>query len=386
MFRVGRSWRIVVRKAVVAGVTISAAASATTSMGTAAAAANKEKAPASVSVAVSGTINSMLTPQLNVAMGEGCFDRVGRKFKTTINFKEFATGPLTAAALTASDVQLAFMGTTEGTLLAAQGVPVRGIMATQAGTLQLEMVALSKYKSNGTGIKALKAFQGKTWGVNSVGGSVDLTMKALAQSLGINWGAQTVVATGSLGATAAALTAGRIDIAPIDPIGAAQLISQGTVYGVLNFTGRATSSVFGDFVGGSFVGRTDFLTSYPKLSAALTACLVDAMKTGQKFADEPAKVFKVLTPEMKAAITKPTFVAAWPILKPFFTDTEGLFGENALRDTTTYLRSINRLRATDSIPAQYFDNSVVKQAYRDLGLSVPKETTATTMAPAPSTP
>lgn len=335
---------------------------------TAAAQANGE-APDVVRFGIAGP-EYYTYPVHDITRGIGAFEEVEQRFGTEIEFVTFDSGPNGQAALVGGSIDFLLSSATGSISAAVSGQDFDVIFPMTRGT-QLLLVAPKDREERGDGIDAVPAFDGDAWGIISIGGSVEVLARSIAETAGIDWTDQNVIATGSVPASAAAVQAGRVDLAFVDPITAATLTEADHAYVVLSLTDPEVQATAlpGFRIGTSVVARPAFLEDYPELSTAIVAAELQGLQAAREVS--PDEAFELYPQEFRDTVPANVFRAAWPVVQAGFHDT-GLMPEEDVNGMLEYQIAADAVEPGTVLPEGLFDDSLVREAYDLLGMPVPE--------------
>ncbi|OSY40814.1 MULTISPECIES: ABC transporter substrate-binding protein [Pseudonocardia] len=322
-------------------------------------------APAEVAIATSGTWITTFAPLWAAApeMAE-----IEQKYGTTISYPGFGKGndALTAMLGGSAAVCNCSFNTALKAALAKDQLAYVVNINKGAGTVA---VAATRFETErGTDIAA---FDGGTWGFTSAGSISEISLRLAAEHAGIDWSVQDTIAVGGMSAFVPALQSGRVDIAMMDVASAAQAIEDGVGYPVLNTNDL---SVFGP-IGGTLLGNglvlpEAFLNDYPELSQDLVNAVVTGLGRVRDVTD-PDELLALMPPGFREArADSPTFAREWAFTRPAFLSTDGSSSDQEFRDTTAH-GDFGEGELSSPRAGRFLDNSLVDQAYQQLGLPRP---------------
>lgn len=326
------------------------------------------EAPGTVRIGLAGGVGVYPPHDIAVAMGQ--FDEIEETFDTQVEVTTFDTGPNTNAALAGGSVDFTTSSAPAVLSLAEEDQPVTGLLSLGQGGAVL-LVGQKQYEEDrGTGFEALAEYDGGRWGVVSVGGLSATFVREAAESVGVDFDSQDVVATGGPAAAASAISAGRLDIAAMDAFNAAGVVDSGAGYIVASMSDQEEGpEVWGDQLGTMVLGRNEFVDQYPELTQAMVRAWLQGLLAIDENADDPSAAYESQPEELTSQLPPEVFEIAWPYLAETFNQ-DGLIRPAAVDNTVEFLTGIGQLSGQEDYDV--FDDSFAREAYQDLGLEVPR--------------
>jgi len=331
--------------------------------------AQSPSAPDVVHFVSSGAFPSPLANH-DITSAIGAFTEVEKKFHTKIDVNDMANGPTAMAALLGGSVDFLVTSGNAFSRAAVQGQPVVAVMMLSQGFTGT-MIAPKKLESRGTGLAALKKWNGGTWGVASVGGIAEFGARRAAEDAGLTWTDQNVVYTGSSQASAAGVAAERLDIGGPDDWTSATVVANDQAFVVINLSDLKGDTDWDKMIGWVLAVRKETAEKYPDLTKAMVEAELKGLLRSQQLKHNASAALALYTNEGKNVSPK-AFAIYWALNVPSYESVTGFITPAAMQASTGILRALNAIKPDQELPPQAFDNSFVQAAYKDLNLPLPK--------------
>ena len=330
-----------------------------------------DKAPATIKVIIAGTLLGSTRVVGDIASISGGYKDVETEFGTKVELTAVASGPTATAALVSGSADFGIFSTVEVMRAAVIGQPILGLMGMSTGGDVL-FVTSKKNADVGDGLAALKKFDGKRWGVVSVGGIGAAFGGLAADSAGIDWKSQTVIPGGSDSALVGSLLNDRLDMIILNIPTAATLFSKGEGHVVFDTNSPEAVAKWGEVIGGTFAANADFAKKYPEATAAMVRAELKALLKAKELKDDAKAVYAMYPEDYRQALGFDAFSIGWMLYVPTFENLSGIITDKDIASTTAVLRKIGRLKDDEQVPASTFNSDYVREAYKSLGVPVPQ--------------
>jgi ABC-type nitrate/sulfonate/bicarbonate transport system substrate-binding protein len=344
-----------------------AAAVLVVSIAIAASAGAQTSAPDVVHFVSSGTFPSPLTVH-DITTGMGALKEVEKQFNTQIDMNDMAAGPTAMAALLGGSVDFLVTSGNAFSRAAVQGQPVIALMELSKGFTGT-LVAPKSLIARGTGLAALKKWNGGTWGVASVGGIAEFGARRAAEDAGLKWADQNVVYTGSLPATATGVAMGRLDIGQPDDWTTATLVANDQAFVVVNLADLKGDETWNHQIGWVLAARKETVEKYPELTKAIVRAELRGLLRAKELKSNPNGALQLYA---GTTVSPKAFAVYWELNVPCFERVTGLIEPQAVNAMTQILRGMNAVKPDQEIPADAFNDSYVRAAYQSLNLKLPQ--------------
>jgi NitT/TauT family transport system substrate-binding protein len=319
-------------------------------------------APTTVAIGLGGGYLSNYTPFL-VAVGSGYFAQVEKEFHTQIQIKSYPTGASVAAAFFGHSIQAFVSGSAQMMSANAAGQDIEAVFNDNE-TLGTIIAAPAKFKSTrGT---QLKAFNGGTWCTTSIASTATTAMEVAAQTAGLDWSKQQVVALGAVSAFIPAIKAGRCDLAALDSTSAGEAVTSGAAYIVDNLYSAAAIKQSGPVAAFPLMTSGSFMTAYPALGMAIVKAMLNGLLTTQQYSDDPAKLYSMMPAVFKESTTLQSYIAQWALIKDSFEVTDGTFSAATIQNSEHVAVVSNGIPSGESA-TKAFVNKYILAVYKELG-------------------
>lgn len=325
-------------------------------------------APSKLSISTAGGKLTIFAP---LWAAEADLTQVAKKFHTSISYQPYGSG---GDALTAQLGGSVNVGTgasaTQVLKAAAQGKGLSYVANIFRGGGVVLVGAKTYESARGTD---LSKYNGSKWGYTSEGSSSQVFMAAAADHAGATWDKQKHIALGSITAYEPALQSKRVDIVAMDPGSAAKSIKDGVGYAVLNTNvADQFGPVAGTVLDNGIVFSKDFRSKYPKLAQAIVTAFIKGLNRIRNITD-PAQAYAALPADFqKEHPDRALFALEWQLSQPAFSQSNGTSPPKAVADTEKL--ALKPGDADKPAVKAVFDNALVLEAYKQLGLPAPSET------------
>src|SRR5579875_2005482 len=313
--------------------------------------------PAPSSVTIAGLNYSAPFAAQYAAMGStGAFNKVEQEFHTTIKFEQFGTTQNAQDAMLGGSADMSIAALGDWLVIDAAGKPVVATFAPVVGGGGVLVGAKKWEQSRGTD---LAKFAGSTFGYTREGSASELYMEIAVNKAGLNWSSLPHVAFGQPAAALPLLQAGRLDVAATDPTTAAQLISSGAAYLILNLNDPKTAyPVIGEQLGTVYAFNKSFVDQYPQLVKALDGALLQGLNAVKAVSSNPSSVLALFPSNIQQALSS-GFSEAWPLSAPGVDASDGTMPDSAVQATISFGESVKQLTPAQAAVA----SNVVNNSY-----------------------
>lgn len=337
--------------------------------GAAAAQDQSQRAPDVVNFIIVGNIPGR-APHHDIAVGIGAYELVEKELGTRFQFISVDTGASGMAALLGGSGDFLIGSASELFKAAHKNQPVVGLMRGSQGG-ELILVAPKRFESRGTGLSALKNYDGATWGIIAAGG-INATFTQMAvESAGLKWEDQRIVTTGSVNASASAIAADRLDITGVDAATAGALLAKDLVYVVANLSDANAIETLGDVTGISLSARKEVVEKYPGLVQAVVLAEIKGLLRTQELISSPLDAYRLYPEDYRARTNESGFVSGWNLYVETIRDMSGQLTDSTVKATSALLNRIGALPVDAKFPPYAINTNFVRESYRLLGLPVP---------------
>jgi ABC-type nitrate/sulfonate/bicarbonate transport system substrate-binding protein len=302
-----------------------------------------------------------------VAIQTGLLAKAARDNGSTLEFQDFGSGTALTTALAAGDVTFMILPSQIVLALNAQNRGVLGLMIESLGAATV-LIGQKKYESTrGTDVTK---YDGARWSYTTEGSASQVQAKLVVKNAGLDWAKQKPVAAGSIQAEIPALQADRVDLVVMDPVSAAKAIETGIGYMILNLEENSKYYPYAD-MGTSLIARKAFVEQYPAFTAAIVAAELKGLRLLNDNINDPNKVLGLMPDDFKQ-VNSANWATEWKLVAPAFKGVSGLYSKIAIDQAVFVTRFQYGFPASTLLDTSALTNTYVTNAYKDLGLAVPK--------------
>lgn len=261
-------------------------------------------APAVVNWGTRGILGTSSWASHLVAMGQGYFDEIEKRFGTSFEFTD--------------------VGSSESLeLLDSGAIDVLGVAFSTYATARLsgfEFIAIVEaYERPNIALVGRPELAGKgqdvgsfrdaRWGHLAPGSTTEAVARAAATDSGLLWDDLETVAFGQVPTGVASLKADRLDVISVDVGTAGRLLSEDEGYLVYN------SNDHMETIGGGPIVKSSFADQHPDLVQAIVDASMKAMRDLQAVAEDPNAVLALFPPDYRRLLST-GFAEAWELTEP----------------------------------------------------------------------
>jgi NitT/TauT family transport system substrate-binding protein len=313
-----------------------------------------------VNIGVSSLL-SLTWSSHHAAEGQGFLKDELRKVGADYKVTEFSGGGPLFAAMSAGDVDLAFVPTTTVTSLNQKSRGLECVMTLSTGGSSI-IVGADKYKTaRGTD---LAKYDGATWGYSSEGSSARQIDEIVAEAVGLKWPDQKGLALGSTTAAGPALATGRVDLVTFDSASAQQTLDKGTGYVVLNTNNPHDSRYPYPKTGNCIAASTDFIEQHRDEAQAVVTAELKALLLIQDHLDDGKAVVGLFPGRKDGSAWN---AEEWSLVAPSFATVNGVPDEQTIKDTKAMTERQYDLKLDDAVLKSSFTSELIDAAYKSLG-------------------
>lgn len=261
-------------------------------------------APAVVQWGTRGILGTSSWASHLVAMGQGYFDEIEKRFGTSFEFTDVGSSEsLELLDSGAIDV----LGLAFPTYAAARLSGFDFVAIVEA--YERPNIALVGRPALADRGRDVRSYRDARWGHLAPGSTTEAVARAAATDSGLTWDSLETVAFGQIPTGVASLKADRLDVISVDVGTAGRLLSEDDGYLVYNSNEHLNT------IGGGPIVKSDFVEQYPDLVQAIVDAYLKAMADLHAVAEDPDAVLALFPPDYQELLSA-GFAEAWELTEP----------------------------------------------------------------------
>lgn len=308
------------------------------------------------------SLTSMIWAPHHAADGRGLLTKELKKEDASYEVTEFSGGSALFAAMSAGDVDLAFVPTSTVAALNKKSRGLQCVMMLSKGGSHI-LLGAKKYEQDRG--KDLAAYDGGSWAYSSEGSTAPKTDEIVLKSAGAKWSDQHGLALGSTTAAAPALESGRADIVTVDSSTADQILDKGSGYVVLNTNDPSDRRFPYPDTGTCIAASTKYVEKHGDEIAAVVRAELQGLELVKKNVRDAGAVIS-LFPEKKDG--KAWSRREWSLVAPAFATLTGIPTKSTIAETKGLAEAQFGFTISEQTVSSSFTKKVITDAYSSLGL------------------